>query len=158
MLDLAAGGGRHTRLFLARGHRVTALDRDVSGLQDLRALPDCEVVQADLEDGSPWPLADRRFGAVVVTNYLWRPLFPHIVAAVDSAGVLLYETFAVGHEAYGPPRNPNFLLRPGELLEAVRGELQIVAYEHGAKEEPRPAVIQRICALRSDRPVPLGSA
>lgn len=157
MLDLAAGGGRHARLFLARGHRVTALDRDVSGLQDLRGLPGCKVVQADLEDGSPWPLADRRFGAVVVTNYLWRPLLPFVIAAVGVGGVLLYETFALGNEAYGPPRNPDFLLRPGELLEAVRDELQIVAYEHGCLERPRPAVKQRLCALRSGKPAALGS-
>ena len=155
VLDLAAGGGRHARLFLARGHRVSALDRDVSGLEDLRAVRGCEIVQADLEDGSPWPLAGRRFGAVVVTNYLWRPLFASIIAAVDEGGVLLYETFALGNEAYGPPRNPDFLLRPGELLEAVRGELQIVAYEHGFDAHPRPAVRQRICARRSDEPATL---
>ena len=158
VLDLAAGGGRHARLFLGRGHPVTALDRDLAGIEDLRAVRGCEVVQADLEDGSPWPLADRRFGAVVVANYLWRPLFPSIVGAVDADGILLYETFALGNEAYGRPSDKAFLLRPGELLEAVRGELQIVAYEHGLLESPRPAVKQRICARRSARPVPLGSA
>ena len=155
VLDLAAGSGRHTRLLLGRGHPVTALDRDTTRLDALGAPPALDLVQADLEDGSPWPLAKRRFGAVVVTNYLWRPLFRHIVAAVDAAGVLLYETFALGNEAYGPPRNPDFLLRPGELLEAVRGELQIVAYEHGFDAHPRPAVRQRICARRSDEPATL---
>lgn len=158
VLDLAAGGGRHARLFLARGHRVSALDRDVSGLEDLRTVRGCEIVQAGLEDGSPWPLAGRRFGAVVVTNYLWRPLFASIIAAVDEGGVLLYETFALGNEAYGPPRNPIFLLQPGELLEAAQGELQIVAYEHGFSERPRPSIRQRLCALRSDRPAVLGAA
>ena len=158
VLDLAAGGGRHARLFCARGHPVTALDRDVSALEDLRPLPGCELVQADLEDGSPWPLRDRPFGAVVVTNYLWRPLFPSIVAAVDAGGILLYETFALGNQAYGRPSNPEFLLRPGELLEAVQGALQIVAYEHGLLEQPRTAAKQRICALRSDRLAPLEGA
>jgi SAM-dependent methyltransferase len=158
VLDVAAGGGRHARLFLARGHPVTALDRDVSGLADLRGVRGCEIVQTELEDGSPWPLAGRRFGAVVVTNYLWRPLLPDIIASIGADGVLLYETFARGNEAYGGPRNPDFLLRPGELLEAVRGELQVVAYEHGLLERPRPAAKQRICALRSDRPAPLDGA
>jgi SAM-dependent methyltransferase len=157
VLDLAAGAGRHTRWFLRRGHRVTAVDRDVAGLADLRGVPELEIVRADLEDGSPWPLAGRRFGAVVVTNYLWRALLPHLVAAVAPGGLLLYETFAVGNEAYGQPRNPDFLLRQGELLETVRGELQIAAYEHGFSEHPRPAVRQRICALRTDAPVALGA-
>ena len=120
-----------------------------------RGMEGLEVVQADLEDGSPWPLGQRRFGAVVVTNYLWRPLFPRILDALDEAGVLLYETFALGNEAYGRPANPDFLLRPGELIEVVRGRLQIVAYEHGHLDEPRPAIKQRLCAVRSEQPVSL---
>jgi SAM-dependent methyltransferase len=155
ILDLACGGGRHTRLFLARGHPVTALDVDVSGLEDLRARPELELIEADLEDGSPWPLWGRRFGAVVVANYLWRPLFAPILESIDEGGLLLYETFARGNEAYGRPSNPEFLLEPGELIEAVRGRLQIVAYEHGCIERPRPAVRQRLCAVRADRPVAL---
>jgi hypothetical protein len=113
-------------------------------------------VQADLEDGSPWPLPGRRFGAVVVVNYLWRPLFPQILESVATDGILLYETFAVGNEVYGRPDNPDFLLRPGELIELVQGRLQIVAYEHGYLGQPRPAIKQRICAVRADRPVALG--
>jgi hypothetical protein len=93
----------------------------------------------------------------VVVNYLWRPLFRPIIAAVDTAGVLLYETFAIGNEAYGPPGNPDFLLSPGELLEAVRGDLQIVAYEHGFCAHPRPAIRQRLCARRSARPAALAT-
>jgi SAM-dependent methyltransferase len=157
VLDLACGGGRHTRFFRERGHPVTALDRDVSGVADLRGRPGLEIVEADLEDGSPWPLAGRSFGAVVVTNYLWRPLFPEIVGAVADGGVLLYATFGAGNEAHGPPRNPDFLLRPGELLAAAAGRLQVVAYEHGLSETPRPAVRQRLCARRSDEPAPLAS-
>lgn len=158
VLDLACGGGRHARMFLARGHPVTAVDVNVSGLADLRQHPQLEIVQADLEDGSPWPLPGRRFGAVLVTNYLWRPLFPPILASLDQGGVLLHETFARGNEAYGRPANPDFLLEPGELIEVVRDRLQIVAYEHGYTERPRPAVKQRLCAVRTDRPVPLCSA
>jgi hypothetical protein len=92
----------------------------------------------------------------VVVNYLWRPLFSQIIEAVDVEGVLLCETFALGNEAYGRPTNPDFLLRPGELIERVQGRLQIVAYEHGFLERPRPMVRQRICAVRAERPVALG--
>jgi SAM-dependent methyltransferase len=156
VLDVACGRGRHTRLLLERGHPVTAVDVDVRGLADLHGHPRLEVIQADLEH-APWPLPGRRFGAVVVTNYLWRPLVPMIVDGVDDDGMLLYETFAVGNEAFGRPSNPEFLLRPGELIEAVRGRLQIVAYEHGRVDRPRPAIRQRLCAVRTDRPVPLGN-
>lgn len=145
VLDAAAGGGRHTRLALTRGLSATAVDRDVSGLADLPAR--AEIVEADLEAG-PWPFAGRRFDGVIVTNYLHRPLLPHLVAAVAEGGALIYETFAQGNEAFGKPSNPNFLLAPGELLEAVRGALTVVAYEHGLVETPRPAVIQRIAAVR----------
>ena len=155
VLDLACGAGRHTRWFLERGHPVTAVDVDVSGLDDLRQHPQLEIVPADLEDGSPWPLPNRRFGAAVVTNYLWRPLFEPILEAVEEGGLLLYETFARGNEAYGRPTTPDFLLRPGELLEVARGRLQIVAYEHGYLDHPRPAVKQRLCATCTDRPLPL---
>lgn len=154
ILDLACGGGRHARWFLARGHPVTAVDRDPSGLEDLRGQPQLELVEADLE-GAPWPLMGRRFGAVIVTNYLWRPLFPPILESVGADGVLLYDTFARGNEAYGKPSHPDFLLEPGELIELVRGTLQIVAYEHGHVERPRPAIRQRLCAVRGDRPVAL---
>jgi SAM-dependent methyltransferase len=155
VLDLACGGGRHARLFLARDHPVTAVDVDTSGLEDLRQHPQLEIRQADLEHGAPWPLPGRRFGAVVVANYLWRPLYLPILEAIDEGGVLLYETFARGNEAYGRPSNPDFLLEPGELIEVVRGRLQIVAYEHGYLGRPRPAVKQRLCAVRTDRPVSL---
>ena len=103
------------------------------------------MIRADLEAGA-WPLAGRQFDAVVVTNYLWRPLLPAIVAALAPGGVLLYETFAVGNERLGKPSNPDFLLKPGELLEVVRGRLQVVAYENVEVTSPRPAVVQRIAA------------
>ena len=149
VLDVAAGSGRHARVFLERGHPVVAIDRDLSRLRDaLGGAPHLELVEADLEGAGPWPLAGRRFAGVVVTNYLHRPLLPTLVASVAPAGVLIYETFAVGNERYGHPRNPDFLLRPGELLEAVRGELEVVAYEHATCEEPRPSVVQRIAARR----------
>ena len=147
-LDLAAGGGRHSRLLLDRGLAVTALDRDAGALAALHGAAGLEVVEADLEDGGPWPLGSRRFDAVVVTNYLHRPLMPAIVAAVAPGGLLLYETFAAGNERFGRPRNPNHLLWPGELLEAARGALRVLAYEDLVVERPAPAAIQRLCARR----------
>lgn len=156
VLDLACGSGRHTRFFLARGHPVSALDRDVTGLADLAGRAGLEIARADLEDGSPWPLMGRRFAAVVVINYLWRPLFPHILDALDAGGVLLYATFARGNEAYGRPACPAFLLDSGELIRLARdGGLQVVAYEHGYLAQPRPAIRQRLCAIRGDQPAPL---
>jgi SAM-dependent methyltransferase len=146
VLDVAAGGGRHTRLFLERGHPVLAVDREIGALTAIQA-PRLTCLQADLES-EPWPLGSRRFAGVVVTNYLHRPLLPVLIEAVEEGGALLYETFAQGNEAFGRPRNPDFLLRPGELLEAVRGSLTVLAYEHGRIEQPRPAVIQRIAAVR----------
>ncbi len=149
MLDVAAGGGRHTRFFLGRGHPVTAVDRDVSGLGDLADDARVEIVDADLETGAPFPFEGREFEGVVVTNYLHRPTLPDIVAVTAAGGVLLYETFARGQEQFGPPHNPDFLLLPGELLEAVRGTLRVVAYEDLTLEGPTPRVVQRITAVRS---------
>jgi SAM-dependent methyltransferase len=161
-LDLACGGGRHVRWLRRRGIAVTAVDRDVSGLTDLAGDPGTEIVAADFEAAEAgWPAkvtgGDRTFATVIVTNYLWRPLLPSIVAAVAPGGTLVYETFARGNAAFGKPSNPDFLLAPGELLDAVHGELQIVAYEHGIVDTPRPAVVQRLCAVRRDEPVATGT-
>ncbi len=147
VLDLACGMGRHTRLFLARGHPVTAIDRDLSGIADLAGAPGLETIEADLEDGGPSPLAGRRFAGIVVTNYLYRPLFPALVAAVAPGGVLIYETYARGNANFGRPRNPDHLTKPGELLEAVRGRLRVVAYEDLIDQAPKPAARQRLCAV-----------
>ena len=167
VLDLAAGSGRHSRLFLELGHPVVAVDRNLSALRgsalagpadpaecprpDTAGAPSArarlELVEADLEDGSPWPLGDRRFAGIVVTNYLWRPLLPRLLATLAPGGALLYETFAQGNERFGSPRNPDFLLRDGELLERVRGRLRVVAYEQVVVGPPRPAVVQRIAAV-----------
>lgn len=153
VLDLACGGGRHGRYFLTRGHPVTFVDRDISGLRDLDGRAGVEIVEADLESPPGWPFGDRRFDAVVVTNYLWRPLLPALGAAVAEGGVLIYETFGLGNEAYSRPRNPEHLLRPGELLAAFGDTLQVVAYEHGIRRDPKPRVVQHIAAARRDGPV-----
>jgi len=145
VLDLAAGHGQHAIFFAERGHKVTAVDRDVSVLPDH---PNIERLQVDLEDGSPWPLLDRRFGAAVVTNYLHRPLMPQLLDAVASGGVLLYQTFMAGNERFGKPSRPEFLLKDGELLELVRGKFSVIAYEARLISEPAMAMVQRIAARR----------
>jgi len=155
VLDLACGSGRHTRLFAAAGHPVTAVDIDVSGLGDLAGNRGVQRVEADLEGSDPFsvlgPLHGRTFGGVVVTNYLHRPLLEGLVAAVAPGGVLIYETFAEGNERIGGrPTNPDFLLRHGELLALARGRLQVVAYEDVVVGDPQPAAIQRICAMRAE--------
>ena len=146
VLDVAAGSGRHSRFFAERGDQVTAIDRDVGALA---AHPKIEIVQADLEDGSPWPLPGRTFGAVIVTNYLHRPLFPALLDALAPAGVLLYETFMAGNERFGRPSRPEFLLEDGELLELARDRLSVTAFEARMISEPKMAMVQRIAARRS---------
>lgn len=146
-LDVACGSGRHARWFAARGHAVDAVDRDEAALAILQGVPNVRPLHADIE-AAPWPYAGRRYGAVIVANYLHRPLLPILVASVAPGGVLLYETFAAGNERHGRPSNPAFLLRPGELLDAARGALRVIAYEDVEVEEPRPACVQRICAVR----------
>lgn len=150
VLDLAAGRGRHTRLFVEAGHPVTAVDIDLSGLGSWPEPAQVEAITADLEGGDPFPLAGRSFGGVVVTNYLHRPLLGDLVAAVAPGGVLIYETFAVPNAAIGGRvTNPDFLLRHGELLELVRGRLRVIAYEDLILGVPgQLAAVQHICALR----------
>lgn len=146
MLDLAAGRGRHSRLLLELGYRVTAVDRDASGLTEL---PGVEAIAADLEDGSPWPLPDRHFAGIVVVNYLYRPILPRIAASLAPGGVLIYETFGAGQERYGKPRNPDHLLRPGELLAfSDREGLTVRAYACGQTGGGEPSVRQSVVAAR----------
>jgi SAM-dependent methyltransferase len=152
VLDVACGQGRHLRWFAGRGHAVTGVDRDPTAVA--AAASAGRVVQADIENG-PWPFEGQRFDAVVVTNYLWRALLPVIVDSVAEGGVLIYETFATGNESVGRPFRPDFLLQPGELLQACAG-LHVVAYENGFCDHPE-RFVQRITALRkrpSDASVP----
>lgn len=151
VLDVACGGGRHTRLFVAAGHPVTAVDLDLSGLGALADDPRVEAVQADLEGGefSAGPLNGRTFGGVVVTNYLHRPLLGHLVEALGPGGVLIYSTFSEANVALGGRvRNPDYLLAHGELLELARGRLRVVAYEDVIEAGSPPAAVQRLCAIR----------
>ena len=152
VLDLACGSGRHVRWFAQRGAHVTGVDRDAAALAPLAGI--AEIVVADIEAG-PWPFADRRFDAVVVTNYLWRERLPDVIASVGPGGVLIYETFAAGNESVGKPSNPKFLLRQAELLQAAKG-LRIVAFEDGFEADPM-RFVQRIVAVRdhpSQTPLP----
>lgn len=145
VLDVACGGGRHALFFAARGHPVTAVDRDPAAITALAGQAGISALCADIENG-PWPCAGQQFAAVVVTNYLHRPLFPALMAALAPGGVLIYETFAQGNAAYGRPANPDFLLQRGELLRAV-APARVVAYEDLYVEQPKPAMVQRICAV-----------
>jgi SAM-dependent methyltransferase len=140
VLDVASGAGRHALLFAERGLEVVAVDREPQQIRGVR------FVQADLE-AAPWPLGGERFAAIVVTNYLHRPLLATLQSALADEGLLIYETFMVGNEKYGRPANPAFLLRPGELLQAF-GKLTPLAFEQGYVERPKPALIQRLCARR----------
>ena len=144
VLDVACGGGRHSTWFIKRGIAVVAVDRVPQEIHG------AHFVQADLEAGGAWPFAPGRFAGIVVTNYLHRPLFADLRASLAPDGVLIYETFMLGNERYGRPSNPAFLLRPGELLAAFAG-LQILAFEQGLLRAPKPALIQRVCAIAKQK-------
>lgn len=150
VLDFAAGAGRHALAAQRLGLRATAVDRDAAALATIGA--GVAVRAADLESGE-WPLGDERYDAVVVANYLFRPRFALLAALVAPGGLLVCETFAQGNERYGRPSNPAFLLAPGELYErSRRAGLLVLGYEHGLVERPKPAVVQRVCAVRASGP------
>ena len=153
VLDVACGRGRHARWFHQRGLKVVAVDRSAEAIAAIGLPPErCETCIADIEDG-PWPFSGRQFDAVVVTNYLWRPLLPMLLASLAPSGVLIYETFAAGNETVGKPSRPDFLLKPGELLHVCQ-TLRTVAFEDGYEDRPTQRFVQRIVALRE---LPLGS-
>ena len=148
VLDLACGRGRHVRLLAGLGYPVAAVDRDFEAISGLRGLAGVMPQQADLE-GDDWPLAGRSFAGIVVTNYLWRPRLPDVLALLAPGGVLIYETFMLGNEIYGKPSNPDFLLRPGELRQVVEAAgLREIAFAEGYANSPQPAMRQAICAIR----------
>jgi SAM-dependent methyltransferase len=150
VLDVACGHGRHAYWFYQRQHPLSLVDLSPAAIESITIPPQaCEAVVADIENG-PWPFAGRQFDAVVVTNYLWRPLMPTLLASLAPGGVLIYETFTQGNETVGKPSRPDFLLRPGELLELCR-KLRVVAYEDGFQEAPE-RFVQRIAAVREPSP------
>lgn len=148
VLDLACGQGRHARLLAGLGFDVAAVDRNFEAILKLSDVPGVTATQLDLE-GDEWPLAGRTFDGIVVTNYLWRPRLPDVLALLAPGGVLIYETFMLGNEAYGKPSSPAFLLRPGELREVAQvAGLREIAFEEGYTASPKPAMRQAICAVR----------
>lgn len=158
VLDVACGGGRHLRAALALGHPATGVDRDIKGLADLAGRPDLRLIAADLEAGAPPPFAGERFGAVIVTYYLWRPLLPAICAAVADDGMLIFETFVRGQIHGGKPVRDAFALQPNELAAiAIAAGLVIVAFDHGRLDDGTELLrdqrlVQRICAVGRDHP------
>ena len=149
VLDLACGSGRHSKLIASMGHEVLAVDQDVSALESLHH-PFITTSRLDLE-GADWPLKDTEFSAIVVTNYLYRPHLDELPKMLQKEGVLIYETFAQGNGDFGKPSNPNFLLNPGELLAfAFRHGLKVVAYEDIYVDQPKPAMVQRLCAVKGE--------
>ena len=158
VLDLACGGGRHSRYFLEQGHKVVALDRSINGISDLSSNIACEIICADLEANNAVinelvELAGRRFDGIIVVNYLYRPLLDYLIKALAPGGVLIYETFARGNEQFSQPRNPDHLLKKAELLDLAQNELDVIAYEHGIDtNRHQSVVIQRICAKKPEGP------
>jgi SAM-dependent methyltransferase len=147
VLDVACGLGRHARYFAARGCLVDAVDRDPNCAAGLAGVLRVRFLAADIENAR-WPYDGRLFDAIVVTNYLYRPLFPRLLSALARGGVLLYETFAAGNERYGKPSNPDFLLLDRELLERCAPLLHVLAFEDGVCSQPRPARVQRLAGVR----------
>ena len=148
VLDLAAGEGRHTRLLLDLGFRVTAADRKVAELQaQFAATPQCQIVAVDLENGEPWRLGGG-YDGIVVSLYLHRPLFATLADALAPGGVLIYETFMRGNERFGRPTNPDFLLKPNKLFAVFSAALSVIAFEQGEVETPKPGMMQRLAAVK----------
>jgi SAM-dependent methyltransferase len=147
VLDLACGAGRHTALLASLGHHILAVDQDISAVESLKSEA-IQTLKLDLE-GPDWPLLNQQFSAIVVTNYLYRPFLDELPKMLTEGGVLIYETFADGNAEFGKPSNPNFLLKSGELLAlAQRSGLKVIAYEDIYLEQPKPARVQRICAVK----------
>ncbi|HEX4585824.1 MAG TPA: class I SAM-dependent methyltransferase [Burkholderiaceae bacterium] len=149
VLDLACGSGRHSRALAAQGCRVDAVDVDASHAADLAGVAGVQFRAIDLERG-PWPFQERQYDAVVVANYLHRPTLPLLAQVLRDGGVLVYETFAAGNERFGRPSNPAFLLAPFELAACFAPLLHVLAFEDGCVGPPRPARVQRLCAIRTE--------
>ncbi|WP_370622942.1 class I SAM-dependent methyltransferase [Polynucleobacter sp. MWH-Berg-3C6] len=147
VLDLACGSGRHSVLLANLAYSVLAVDQDISAIETIQSAsitPKCLNLEQDT-----WPFDGTSFHGIVVTNYLYRPHMDHLPELLEGGGILIYETFAQGNEKFGKPSNPNFLLNPGELLAfAARHGLQVLAYEDIYVDDPKPAMVQRLCAVK----------
>ena len=157
VLDIACGGGRHTKLFLELGHPVVGIDKDLEHVCDLGAKPDVELINFELENGNTLPVHKQKFSAIILIYYIYRPLFTELMELLEPGGLFICESFAHGDEVYHSPLNPDHLLANGELLDIVQNRLQVVAYEHGLvaspfPNRPFPGILQRICAT-NDRTI-----
>ena len=148
VLDLACGGGRHVHFLLNEGFSVVAIDKDVKKLNNMSDKPNLKIIEFNLETVAKIPFSEGEFAGIIVVNYLHRPLFPYLANALSDGGVLIYQTFMVGNEAYGRPKNPDFLLTKNELNKVFKEELDVLAFEQGYKDDPKPSVTQSICALK----------
>ena len=146
ILDLAGGSGRHTRFLAQKGFKLILLDNQIAKAKDLQNVENIELMEYNLENGNSLPFLTKSFKGIVVTNYLYRPIFPQLICLLDDGGVLIYETFAVGHEKYGRPTNPDFLLKSGELISRISPQMRIIAYEECLITRPAKAYVQRIAA------------
>ena len=149
ILDLAGGSGRHTRFLTQKGFKLLLLDNDIAKAKDLQDVENIVLMEYDLEDGSTLPFPKSSFQGVVVTNYLYRPIFPQLLNLLDDGGILIYETFAVGNEKYGRPTNPDYLLKSGELISLVSPQMRIIAYEECLVRRPTKAYVQRLTAAKN---------
>ncbi len=152
ILDVACGQGRHLHALYKRGFRhLTGVDRDAQALAGVAER--VRTVVADIENG-PWPLPGEVFDAVIVTNYLWRPLVPTLLDSVAPGGWLVVETFAHGQASVGRPARPEFLLQPGELLTWVAAPpWRVVAFEDGFEGDGQVGrYVQRLAAVREAVP------
>ena len=145
VLDLACGSGRHSIFLAQKGCAVTAVDIDTAAIRSL-GLSELNIIDADLEQGN-WPFEVNTFDAILVSNYLWRPLFAPLIATLKPGGIILYETFAKGNEEYGRPKNPNFLLEEGELPAVFKG-FEVLDYYNGTRTFPQTSVRQGIAARK----------
>jgi SAM-dependent methyltransferase len=148
VLDLACGSGRHGRFLLEKGFQVVFLDKDISNLRDLKLVSGAQLIKFNLENGSSLPFPMQKFDAVLVTNYLHRPLFKSLLSVILDGGLLIYETFARGNEVFGRPSNSNYLLEPEELIDLVRPTLRVISFQEGYVNEGRKAVVQRVVAVK----------
>ena len=149
ILDLAGGTGRHARFLSQKGFKLLLVDNQISKAKDLQNVEGIKLVEYDLEAGNSLPFPASSFQGIVVTNYLYRPIFPQLLCLLDVGGILIYETFAVGHEKYGRPKNPNYLLNSGELINLVSPQMRVIAYEERLITRPTKAYVQRIVAEKN---------
>ena len=159
VLDLACGFGRSSLHMARHGYAVVGLDRNAQVLMGLSQaaqdenLPNLTIRELDLEGDAndPPSLGEEEFAGVLAFYYLYRPIFPNIIKALKSGGLLLYETFLIdNHHRVAHPRRKEFCLEHNELLQLVHG-LRVMYYEEGEQQDPireQPALTARVIAQK----------